>query len=184
MKDIRYANKGMPFEQFVIYSNERYLQRGEAVIDKVPTEFIPIRDSRGKVISCKVNKKSSVDFLGRVGSRPIAIEAKHTSSDSIRWDAVQPHQAAYLERYIDRGQGIGVVLVSFNLRRFWAVPAQFWLAARSAWENSPKSKPTVEHEGTIWTGNGKASVKQSELLPEWEVTMDARIGLDYLRRYI
>ena len=184
MKNLKQANKGRAFEEFIRGSNRRYRYFGEALVEKVPTEFLPIRNSMGKVIDCKVEGKSSVDFLGRVGSRPIAVEAKHTSSNRIRWDEVTPHQADYLRDFIAGGNGIGLVLVSFSLQRFYAVPARFWLAARKAWEEAPKSRPTIQHDGAVWTGNGKASVEPSELLPEWEVKMSARIGLDYLRRYL
>lgn len=184
MKNYTYGNRGMNFEQFIRHSNIRYQDAGLAIVVKQPTEFLPIRDGRGKIVSCKVEGKSSVDFIGRVGSVPIAIEAKHTSSDSIRWDAVQEHQGDFLTRFSEGGQGISLVLVSFKLERFYAVPWAFWETARTAWIETPKTKVTVEFEGVTWTTNGKASVKPSELLPEWEIPFGGMIGLDYLAPYL
>ena len=180
MKDYRYANRGMTLEQLIRHSNMRYREAGVAVIEKQATEFIPIRDGRGRVVSCKIVGQSSVDFIGRVGSMPIAIESKHTSSDSIRWDAVQEHQGDFLTRFSEGGQGIGIVLVSFKLERFFAVPWAFWETARTAWIETPKTKVTVEFEGVTWTTNGKASMKPSDLLPEWEIPFGGLNGLDYL----
>lgn len=195
MKDTRYANRGMPFEQLVKYANKAYRQQGLALISKIPTEFIPIRDRSGKIVSCKVEEKATVDFMGRVGSRPIAIEAKHTSTDSIRWDEVQDHQNQFLTDFCVGMNGISVVLVSFNLTRFYAVPWHCWKAGRDAWKEAQrkgnrkaeiKECVSYDKEGThnTWKTNGKASVKAEDLLPEWEIEMGGRVALDYLRRYI
>ena len=76
MKTTYYGNRGMAFEDFIRFANDRYRARKEAAICKIPTEFIPIRDRSGKVVSCKVEEKSTVDFIGRVKNMPIAMEAK------------------------------------------------------------------------------------------------------------
>ena len=60
-----FANRGRDFEDFVIQVNDLYTRSGKAVVYKVPTEFLPIRDSTGQIKSCKVEHKSCVDFLGR-----------------------------------------------------------------------------------------------------------------------
>lgn len=190
MKDRRYANRGATFEQYLRYTNERYKNDGVAVICKIPTEILPIRNAYGTVVNAKVCTKSTVDFIGRAQNRPIAIEAKETKSDSIRFDAVQDHQADFLRLYEQEGAGISLVVVSFNLERFYAVPATFWLAGRDAWKKAQKlgkkkaEQITITYEGQTWTTTGKASVKETELLPEWKIEQGGRYGLDYLRRYI
>lgn len=191
MKKYTYTgNLGMPFEDFITYANRRYQARKEAAICKIPTKFIPIRDRFGRIVSCKVEEKSTVDYIGRVKDRPIAIEAKHTSSDSIRWHEVKNHQAEFLDDFMNDGEGISIVLVSFKLERFFAVPWPYWKAARDQWTKAQREGKrkaeltTVVHRGPGWTTNGKASVKITELLPEWEVKMDGKVGLDYLRRYL
>ena len=189
MKDRRYGNRGMTLEEFMNYSNNCYRRDGVAVVWKVPTAFKPIRDYRGVVVSCKVEEKSCVDFLGRVGSIPLAVEAKETRSDSIRFDAVQDHQGEFLRDYEGQGEAICLVVVSFNLDRFYAIPAKFWLTARDAWKEAQRLKKrkadqiTIEYNGETWTTPGKASVREDELLPEWRVECGGRYGLDYLRRY-
>ena len=184
MKDYRQANKGQDFEVFLRYANDRYRTMGEAVIVKIPTEFIPIRDRTGKIVSAKVEEKSTVDFIGQVQGKPIAMEAKKTKSDSIRYDAVKDHQASFLSDFISKDDNISIVVVSFDLRTFWSVPWPFWEAARTAWIKNPKSKVTVTYKGTTWTTNGKASIREDEMLPEWQVFIDGKVGLDYLKRYI
>lgn len=180
MKNYRYANRGMNLEQIIRYSNLRYRDSGLAIVVKQPTEFLPIRNGRGQIVSCKVESKASVDFIGRMGNVPVAIEAKETQSNNIRFDRVEDHQAEFLDDFTDQGEGEGLVVVSFSLERFYAIPWPFWSAARQAWIDKPKSKVNVCHKGQEWTTPGKASVRMDELLPEWEIPFGGMIGLDYL----
>lgn len=188
-KNRSHANRGQDFESFLKYVNERYAADGTAIITKIPTEILPIRDRYGKICSAKVCSKSTVDFIGRVGSVPFAAEAKETKSDSIRFDAVQEHQAAFLDAYMGQNEAICIVLVSFNLESFYAVPWAFWDAAREAWKKAQRQNKrkaeqiTITHEGQTWTTPGKSSVRESELMPEWKVEMGGQYGLDYLLRY-
>lgn len=184
------ANRGRDLEEFLSYANMRYRHEGEAIVWKVPTAFLPIRNRKGQVVSCKVEGKSCVDYLGRVGNRPLAMEAKRTKGKSIRWDEVQDHQAAFLDDFTDKNAGIGLVVISFDLNSFYAIPWAFWSEARDAWKEAQRrgdkkaAIKTIMFNGQKWTTNGKASVKEDELLPAWEVKMGGRIGLDYLREYI
>lgn len=184
MKNYSYANRGQPFEQYVRFANEQYKRKKIACIDKVPTEFIPLRDARGKIYNVKVEHKSGVDFLGRYRDIPIAIEAKHTNSDSIRFDKVQPHQADYMDEFTAEPGTIGLVVVSFNLERFYAIPWAFWQAAynarvrRGATRTAPVS---VEAFGQTWTIPKKFSVREDELNPLWRVSGNhEKFGLHYL----
>ena len=178
-----YANRGMTFESYIEYSNERYRNYGKAVVSKQPTPFKPIRNRKGQVVSCKVEQKGTVDYLGRYRDIPVAIEAKHTSTDRIRFDAVQDHQAAYLDDFVgEYGLGFGAVLVSFKMERFFLVPWQFWVEARELWKKARGKKVTVASHGMVWETTGKASVSADELLPEWEVKPNSKYGLAYLSK--
>ena len=190
MKDFRYANRGQDFESFLRFANEQYKADGVAVIQKIPTEFIPLRDGKGRVCNVKVVGKSAVDFIGRREDVPVAIEAKETSADSIRFDAVQDHQADFLDVFTHgKRPGLGYVVLSYRLNRFFLVPWVFWRAGRDAWRAAQEDGRrraeiiTIEHNGQVWMTPGKASVKAEELLPEWEVKTGGRVVLDYLRIY-
>lgn len=189
MRDFRYANRGMTLEEFLTFANQAYRRDHQAVIWKVPTAFKPIRNAYGQVVSCKVEEKSCVDYLGRIGSRPIAVEAKETQSDNIRFDRVEDHQSEFLDDFTEHQQGIGLVVVAFNLERFYAIPWKCWKAGRDAWKAAQRvgkrkaEQVTINYHGQTWTTPGKASVKESELLPEWRVETGGRYGLDYLKRY-
>lgn len=188
-KDRRYANRGQTLEEFLTFSNNGYRRSGVAVVWKVPTAFKPVRNAYGQVVNCKVEGKSCVDYLGRLGSTPLAMEAKETKSDSIRFDAVQDHQADFLTDYQGREEAISIVVVSFNLNSFYTVPWPFWREARNAWKEAQlygrrrAEQITVEYNGQTWTTPGKASVREEELLREWQVPVGGFYGLDYLHNY-
>lgn len=178
-----YANRGMQLEEFVEYANARYRHHGIAVVEKVPTEFIPIRNRYGKVINCKVDRKAPVDFMGRYRNIPVAIEAKHTSTGRIQFSEVKDHQARFLNDFVgEYGLGFGAVLVSFKMERFFLVPWYFWASARDMWIRDRGEKAAVIKYGMPWTTPGKASVSADELLPEWEVKTNNKYGLDYLSK--
>lgn len=190
MKDRRYANRGAPFEEFIRFANDRYAQKKVAVIEKLPTEWIPLRNNRGVICGAKVEHKSKVDFIGRYKAIPIAIESKNSNEDNIRFDEVQPHQADYMDAFTEEPGTIGLVLVSFNLKRFFVIPWAFWSMAYEyrVRRNDRKTPLTVSAFGQTWTIPQKFSVRIDELNPLWEIpNHDYTYGLHYLNeveRYI
>ena len=178
------ANRGKPFEDFLLYVHSNYQRQGIACVHKVPTEFIPLRNARGQVYDVKVERKSCVDYLGRYKNVPVAIEAKHTEDDRIRWDRVEDHQAAYMDDFCRNSSAEGIVIVSFSLGRFFAVPWSAWRAGREAWAKTPpRHKPPtvrVHHYGDYWETPAAASISADEFLPEWEIKTGGTTGLPYL----
>lgn len=183
MKNRSYANRGEPFEQYLRFANERYAHHKIAVIDKMPTEFKPIRNNAGKICSVKVEHKSRVDFIGRYFHHPIAFEAKHTQEDSIRFDEVQPHQADYLDAFTEEPGTIGLVVLSFDHKRYFVVPWAFWSVAYEyrVRRNDRKTPITVSAFGQTWIIPQKFSVRIEELNPSWEIpNHNYTFGLHYL----
>lgn len=186
MKSYSQANRGRPFEDFLKFVHQRYQHTGKACVHKVPTEFLPIRNASGTICNCKVEGKSCVDYLGRYRNTPVAIEAKHEEGARISFSRVEPHQADYLDDFCREPEAVGIVIVSFGLRRFFAVPWVFWKAARDAWEQRPNKKSTkaavqtVRAYGWEWNTTGMASASPEQLHPEWEIRAGGEIGLPYL----
>lgn len=184
-KDMRYANRGVPFETFIKFANERYRQAGEAFILKQCTEFKPIRNAYGNVCNVKVDHKATVDFIGRYKQYPIAIEAKNTTKDRINFDALQENQADDMDDFCSSPGTIGLVLVSFNLETFYAVPWAFWGSAYDlrVRRNDTKTSVRIKAFGEEWTIPNKKSVRMEELNPEWRISgNDGRYGLHYLQK--
>lgn len=183
MKNRSYANRGSSFEQFINFANERYRRSGIAFIRKQCTEFIPIRDRYGKINNVKVEHKATFDYLGRFKSHPIAVEAKNTNIHSIRFDRIEPNQAEDMDDFTSEKGTIGLVLLSFNLETFYAVPWAFWSTAYRirVKQGDTKTPILVRCHGQAWEIPKKHSVREDELLPEWQVSSrDMHYGLHYL----
>lgn len=186
MKSYSQANRGRPFEDFLKFAHQRYQHTGKACVHKVPTEFLPIRNASGTICNCKVEEKSCVDYLGRYRNIPVAIEAKHEEGTRISFSRVEPHQAEYLDDFCREPEAVGIVIVSFGLRRFFAIPWVFWKTARDAWEQRPNKKSTkaaiqtVRAYGWEWKTTGMASASPEQLHPEWEIRAGGETGLPYL----
>lgn len=180
-----YANRGKEFEGLIRFANERYKQQKLACIEKMATEFIPIRSKKTREINAvKVEHKATVDFLGRYKTIPIAIEAKSTFQDNIRFDEVQPHQADYMDDFTIPGT-IGLVVVCFNLQHYYVIPWAFWQAAYNARVRHGRTRTTpctVEAFGQTWEVPRKFSVRMDELNPAWKMSEeDVLYGFNYLK---
>ena len=92
------ANRGAALEQLIDLANARYYARNLAVITKQHSKWLPIR-SNGKIISAKIDQKSSVDYRGSVKNRgAVAFDAKETSTDKWYLSRLEPHQCEFLEK--------------------------------------------------------------------------------------
>lgn len=175
--DYRYANRGKTLEELISHANIYYRRKGMGMMVKVPTEFIPLRDRRGKVFDVKVTHKATVDFIGRWQNWPLAVEAKSTSSGMIRLDAVQDNQAQDLDAWTANPEAVALVVVSFDYERFFAVPWEYWSLAYEVRVSQEKRKGALSAWG--WDVPEKVSLRPSDLLPEWEVYLRPW-GLDYM----
>lgn len=174
----------MQLETFLRFANDRYRMKGLGMITKQATEFIPLRDQNGKLVSAKVESKATVDFLGRWGTFPAAIEAKNSNTDTIRFDRIEPHQADFMDDWTAPGT-IGLVVVSFKMRRFFVIPWAFWSAAYNlrVRDNDRNTPLTIKAFNQEWTVPQKFSVRAEELLPEWEIPEHhPQYGIHYLQQ--
>ncbi|WP_312337196.1 Holliday junction resolvase RecU [Anaerospora hongkongensis] len=158
-----HANRGRSLEELITYANGLYRAEKIAIVDKVPTEWIPQRGNSGKIVGAKVTKKSIVDFTGHWQGKPIAFDAKHTLANSIRWDVLETHQAEFLSDWYLTG-GISFILVSFSMQHFFAVPWHFW-------------KNGLDY----WLDYGKNPTLSINVIPvNWQIPLGSRFVLDYL----
>ncbi len=176
-----HANRGRAFEDIINLVHSDYQRRGIACIHKVPTEFLPLRNANGKINNCKVEHKSCVDYLGRYKEVPVAIEAKHTEGKRIDFSRVEPHQAQYLNDWDSNSKAMALVLVSFGMQDFYAIPWVFWRAGMENWQKSKGKNPvTINSYGWTWTTPGMASVSKEQLHLDWQVEWPRGRGMPYL----
>ncbi|MBC7340907.1 MAG: Holliday junction resolvase RecU [Clostridia bacterium] len=155
-----HANRGRAFEELIKLANRQYFERGLAVVHKVPTAWIPLRNRSGKIWGAKVEEKAAVDFLGMYRGCGIAFDAKHSETGRISWKRVEEHQARFLDRWYECG-GIAFILAEVE-GRWWAVPWLFWReqmrkgkgsfgaeVARGYWEVRQTERAAVDYLATV-----------------------------------
>lgn len=143
------ANRGKVLEEIINITNISYRRHTIAIINKVPTEWIPLRGPNGDIVSAKVEQKSTVDYVGRYGMTPIAFDAKESHETRMRWDRVEAHQEQFLDDWSKGGAGIGFILVSFSEKDTFVIPWYEWKARLDTYrEGGPASfKPDQIPDG-------------------------------------
>lgn len=180
MKNASYANRGLSFEELIKRQNGYYRRHGLGMVEKQNTKFLPIRDRFGKIVTCKVDEKATVDFIGHYKGIPVAFDAKECAKDAVSLAALQPHQADYLEDWTRGGNGIGFVAVCFGFEVGYIVPWIFWREALKARRDGIKNH-TFTAMGINWMLTGKASIRRDEMAPEWKVDIGGRGGFEYMQ---
>ena len=70
--------RGAGLEELINRTNEKYLEKGLALIQKIPTPITPINiDQTSRHITLAYfDKKSTVDYIGAVQGIPVCFDAK------------------------------------------------------------------------------------------------------------
>lgn len=104
-----YKNRGSYLEKVINISNKQYLERGLALIHKIPT---PTRINPKKR-TATFSEKSTVDFTGVSLGTFVAFDAKETKSQNFPFSRLEPHQASYLKSAYEQ-QGQSFILILFT----------------------------------------------------------------------
>ena len=102
-------NQGLEFEQVIEWANMQYYERGQAVIQKIPTPWKVERHfdmvtNTNKVVSAFPEKKSTVDFGGTAQGYAVWFDAKTTKhKTSFPISNVKEHQIEFLKRVHEQG---------------------------------------------------------------------------------
>ena len=109
--------RGSAFEELVELTNRLYIQKGAAVIQKVPTPITPIEvDNKARSITrAYFEKKSTVDFIGVAGGLAVCFDAKETKLLNLPLKNIHPHQVEFMEKFAAQG-GASFLLVSFKAK--------------------------------------------------------------------
>lgn len=156
------GNRGRALEELIEKINAIYRQKNIALIHKVPTAWIPIRNRQGKIVTAKVDRKASVDFLGVYDKCAVAFDAKYTGQRRMRWDRLAPHQMEFLAAW-ERAGGVGFVVVGFGLENLYVVPWRWWQEGYDKWQ----------------AREDMASFCADDMATGWSVR-PGRVPLDYL----
>lgn len=109
-------SQGQEFEQLIEWANMQYYERGQGVIQKIPTPFKIERaynhsTKKNEVVSAYPEKKSTVDFGGTAQGKSIWFDAKTTKNRaSFPLANIKDHQIEYL-RQVDLNGGKAFLLI-------------------------------------------------------------------------
>lgn len=157
--------RGSTLEEFINRTNEKYLENGLALIQKVPTPITPINiDKQTRHITLAYfDQRSTVDYIGAVQGIPVCFDAKECNTDTFPLQNIHEHQVKFMEDFEKQG-GIAFFLVSFTARdEFYylrlAELLKFWNRAR---------------EG------GRKSFRREELDPSFFLSVERGVLVPYL----
>ncbi len=107
--------RGSTLEEFINLSNEKYLENGLALIQKVPTPITPINiDKETRHITLAYfDQKSTVDYIGAVQGIPVCFDAKECNTDTFPLQNIHAHQVAFMENFEKQG-GVAFFLINYT----------------------------------------------------------------------
>lgn len=157
--------RGSTLEELVNRTNEKYLENGLALIQKVPTPITPIKIEKETrhITLAYFDQKSTVDYIGAVQGIPVCFDAKECHTDTFPLQNIHEHQVVFMENFEKQG-GISFLILFFSHRNeFYYLPykhlMEFWNRAR---------------EG------GRKSFRYEELPPEYFLHSSGGVLVPYL----
>lgn len=124
--------RGSTLEEYINHTNERYLEAGLALIQKIPTPITPITiDKQSHHITLAYfEQKSTVDYIGAVQGIPVCFDAKECATDTFPLQNIHPHQVQFMADF-ERQDGVAFFLIYYTKREeFYYLPFRdlqpFW----------------------------------------------------------
>lgn len=120
-------NAGKYFEDWIDHANLQYLQRGRAVVNKIPTpwkvqrKYSPFKKTY-EIANAFPEKKSTVDFGGTSQKYSIWFDAKVTKSKTAFPIAnIHAHQIEYLKSVHNQGGKAFFLIHAETLGKTWLI---------------------------------------------------------------
>lgn len=108
------GKRGKALENLVDYTNNQYLSKGLARIDKVPTPWNVSYNPRKRINQAFPEKKGTVDYIGVSQGKPIAFDAKSNKvKTNFPLHNIHEHQIRFLQDFQEQG-GLSFFIVEFE----------------------------------------------------------------------
>lgn len=134
--------RGSTLEDLINRSNEQYLEKGLALIQKIPTPITPVRiDKEHRHITLAYfDQKSTVDYIGAVQGIPVCFDAKESAADTFALQNIHEHQVSFMEKFEEQG-GVSFMILFYTARNElfylpYADMRKFWDRARQGGRKS------------------------------------------------
>ena len=132
--------RGSTLEEMVNRTNDWYLERGLALIQKIPTPITPVKmDKEHRQITLAYfDKRSTIDYIGAVQGIPVCFDAKECVAETFPLQNIHEHQVEFMRQF-ERQDGIAFLLIYYTAKnklyymRFQEL-LKFWDRAQTAEE--------------------------------------------------
>lgn len=112
--------RGSTLEDLINLTNERYLESGLALIQKIPTPITPIaidKESR-HITLAYFEQKSTVDYIGVVQGIPVCFDAKECAADTFTLQNIHEHQVEFMKQFEKQG-GIAFFIIYYTHKNLY-----------------------------------------------------------------
>lgn len=109
--------RGSTLEEMVNKTNEYYLDRGLALIQKIPTPITPVKMDKDhrQITLAYFEKRSTVDYIGAVQGIPVCFDAKECVADTFPLQNVHEHQVEFMKHF-EKQDGIAFLIIYYSER--------------------------------------------------------------------
>ena len=157
--------RGSTLEEFLNRTNEKYLEQGLALIQKIPTPITPVKiDKEHRHITLAYfDQRSTVDYIGAVQGIPVCFDAKECHADTFPLQNLHEHQVEFMREF-EKQDGIAFLIIYYSARNeLYYMPFEeidrFWNRAKEV---------------------GRKSVRYEELNPKYFMTLKNGCMVPYL----
>lgn len=157
--------RGSTLEDLINRTNEKYLENGLALIQKIPTPITPIKiDKEHRHITLAYfEQKSTVDYIGVVQGIPVCFDAKECAVDTFTLQNIHEHQISFMENFEKQG-GVAFFLIYYTSKElFYYLPYEM---LRFFWDRAKEG--------------GRKSFRYEELNPEYLLPKKSGALVPYL----
>lgn len=97
--------RGSTLEEMINRTNEKYREKGLALIQKIPTPITPIKidKTHHQITLAYFDQKSTVDYIGAVQGIPVCFDAKECDVKTFPLQNVHEHQVKFMEDFEKQG---------------------------------------------------------------------------------
>ena len=99
--------RGSTLEDMVNRTNEWYLEKNLALMQKIPTPITPVRmDKEHRQITLAYfDQRSTIDYIGAVQGIPVCFDAKECVAETFPLQNIHEHQVEFMKNF-EKQQGI------------------------------------------------------------------------------
>lgn len=157
--------RGSTLEEFINRTNEYYLEKRLALIQKIPTPITPVKiDKEHRHITLAYfEQRSTVDYIGAVQGIPVCFDAKECAVDTFPLQNIHEHQVEFMKNF--EGQsGIAFLILYFSHRNLI-----YYMSFKEMYKFWERMK-----------AGGRKSIRFEELDPNFQLTLSKGFIVPYL----